>query len=172
MNETKVLLNAYYEALYELLNAKKSLCRSLIERLLSEEIEKQDFTVANQERFNAYLDAADAFVVERIETYNPVGVQYTFDPISPRETWEIETQLNWYDSRPEFEELAQAARHIVNHHRLTPETQTQSAHNLIELMGAFPNKSIIAGYLAAPALQKLPDYLVACAIEVIIQQQL
>jgi hypothetical protein len=172
MNETKVLLNAYYEMLYELLDAKKSLCRSLIERLLSVEIEKQGFAVTNQERFDAYLDAADAFVIERIETYNPVGVQYAFDPISPRETWEIETQLNWYDSRAEFEELAQTARELVNHHSDTPKTIRQSALNLIKLVGAFPNKSIITGYLTAPALQKLPDYLVACAIEVIIQQQL
>jgi len=171
MNETKVLLNAYYEALYELLIAKKSLCRPLIERRLSEEIKKQGFAVTNQERFDAYLDAADAFVVERIETYNPVGVQYSFDPISPRETWEIETQLNWYNSRPEFDELAQTAREMLRHHRLTPETLTQSAHDLINLMGAFPNKSIITGYLAAPTLQKLPDYLVACAIEEIIQHQ-
>ncbi|MCP4711464.1 MAG: hypothetical protein GY869_22820, partial [Planctomycetes bacterium] len=120
---------------------------------------------------DAYLDAADTFVIERIETYNPVGVQYTFDPISPKETWEIETQLNWYDSRAEFEELAQIARKMVNQHPLTPETLTQSAQILINLMGAFPNKSIISGYLEAPTLQKLPDYLVACAIEVIIQQE-
>jgi hypothetical protein len=39
------------------------------------------------------------------------------------------------------------------------------AHELIQEHGAFPNKSIIAGYRAAPALNKLPDYIVAIAIE-------
>jgi len=42
------------------------------------------------------------------------------------------------------------------------------AAELITQVGAFPDKSIIAGYEAKPGLRKLPDYIVARAIEEII----
>jgi len=39
---------------------------------------------------------------------------------------------------------------------------------LIREVGAFPDKSIISAYEVAPALNKLPDYVVAKAIETIL----
>ena len=45
----------------------------------------------------------------------------------------------------------------------------QLADELIRLVGAFPDKSIISGYEAGPALKKLPDYVVARVIEEIIK---
>ncbi len=42
------------------------------------------------------------------------------------------------------------------------------AEELIRRAGAFPNRSIIAGYGVEPTLQKLPDYIVACGIEEIV----
>ncbi len=44
------------------------------------------------------------------------------------------------------------------------------AAELIKKAGAFPDKSIIAAYNAAPSLHKLPDFLVASAIEQLIAQ--
>jgi len=45
---------------------------------------------------------------------------------------------------------------------------TVLADELIKDVGAFPDKSIISAYKASPALSKLPDYVVATAIEEII----
>ncbi len=43
MNETSLLLKAYYEALYERLEAKKDLLAARVEELLTEEVEKRGF---------------------------------------------------------------------------------------------------------------------------------
>jgi hypothetical protein len=43
-----------------------------------------------------------------------------------------------------------------------------AAVELIKEQGAFPDRSIIASYQVAPALNKLPDYIVAQAIEQIL----
>jgi hypothetical protein len=108
-----------------------------------------------------------AFVDERIETYNPIGIQYLFDRSRAKEAFELELQLDWYDSRAEFEALVEAARSKaqtdVTEDRLRP-----LAEELIKDVGAFPDKSIIAAYEAKPGLRKLPDYVVARAIEEII----
>jgi hypothetical protein len=48
---------------------------------------------------------------------------------------------------------------------ITQETTAEQAEELIRQMGAFPDKSIISAYEAQPALGKLPDYVVARAIE-------
>jgi hypothetical protein len=42
------------------------------------------------------------------------------------------------------------------------------AGELILRVGAFPDRSIVTTYREDPALQKLPDYIVACAIEEIV----
>jgi hypothetical protein len=44
----------------------------------------------------------------------------------------------------------------------------EAAGALIRKMGAYPDRSIIAAYEASPATRKLPDYVVARAIEEII----
>ncbi|MHC4213611.1 MAG: hypothetical protein ACYSWP_09595 [Planctomycetota bacterium] len=52
----------------------------------------------------------------------------------------------------------------MSHERLR-----QLAGELIDQFGAFPNKSIITGYQAQPALNKLPDYIASLAIDQIIR---
>jgi hypothetical protein len=167
MSETKLLLNAYYEILYERLEANKNILAERIEQLLAEEIANRSFDDFNQDKFTAYRDACLAFVDERIETYNPIGFQYTFDRIRAKEAAELELQLNWYDSQAEFEALVQAARRKAEA-GLTEENLKLLAEELIKETGAFPDESIISTYQTEPALSKLPDYIVACAIEEIV----
>jgi DNA-binding Lrp family transcriptional regulator len=164
MNETNLLLKAYYEALYEHLEANKELLATRIEKLLEEEIVKRGFGNFDEEKYSAYRDACLAFVDERLETYNPIGIQYTFDRIGAQEAIELELQLNWYDSRAEFEALAEAVRAKAEI-EMTEERMQGLAKELIKEVGAFPDRSIISAYEAEPALGKLPDYVVARAIE-------
>jgi len=99
--------------------------------------------------------------------YNPIGIQYTFDSTRRRQAFELELQLNFYDSRAEFEALIQTAQgklQALTNERGLPEL----ADELIEDVGAFPDKSIISAYKASPTLGKLPDYIVATAIEELI----
>jgi hypothetical protein len=168
MNETKLLLNTYYEILYEQLEANKNLLATKIEKLLAEEIERRGFEDFSQDKFTAYRDTCLAFVDERIETYNPIGFHYTFDRIRAKEAAELELQLNWYDSTSEFEDLVEAARRKAEID-LTEENLKSLAGELIREVGAFPDKSIISAYRAEPALSKLPDYVVAQAVEEIIR---
>ena len=168
MNETNLLLKAYYEALYEQLETKKGLLGTRIEKLLREEITKLGFGNFDEEKYAAYRDACLAFVDERIETYNPIGIQYTFDRIRAREAIELELQLNWYDSQAEFEALMEAVRGKTKA-GMMDERMRQLADELIKQVGAFPDKSIISAYKADPALGKLPDYIVSRAIEEIIR---
>jgi hypothetical protein len=164
MNEANLLLNAYYEALYEHLEANKELLATKIEKLLKEEIVKRGFGSFGEEKYTAYRDACLAFVDERLETYNPVGIQYTFDRIRAQEAAELELQLNWYDSQAEFEALLEVVRAKAEV-EMTEERMRELAEELIKEAGAFPDRSIISSYEAAPALGKLPDYIVARAIE-------
>jgi hypothetical protein len=48
---------------------------------------------------------------------------------------------------------------------MTEENMRRLADELIRKVGAFPDRSIIPAYEAEPALGKLPDYVVARAIE-------
>ena len=167
MNETKLLLNTYYEALHERLEADKELLTERIEKLLRAELAKRDFDNIDQEKYNAYKDACLAFVDERIEMYNPIGIQYTFDRTRVRQAFELELQLNFYDSRAEFEALVEVAQSKAEA-RMAEQQLRELADELIKDVGAFPDKSIISAYQADPALSKLPDYIVARAIEEII----
>jgi hypothetical protein len=164
MNETNLLLKAYYETLYEHLEADKELLATKIEKLLKEEIVNRGFGSFDEEKYAAYRDACLAFVDERLETYNPIGIQYTFDRIRAQEAVELELQLNWYDSQAEFEALLETV-HAKAEVEMTEERMRQLAEELIKEVGAFPDGSIISAYEAAPALGKLPDYIVARAIE-------
>ena len=168
MNETKLLLNAYYETLYEYLQANKDILATKIEDLLAKEIADRRFGNFDKDKFAAYRDACLAFVEERIETYNPIGIQYAFDRIRAREAVELELQLNWYDSRAEFENLVQAARSKAET-GLIEQRLHVLADELIKQVGAFPDTSIISAYEAEPAVGKLPDYIVARAIEEIVR---
>ena len=167
MNETKLLLNTYYEPLHNRLVEHRDLLSEKIEKLLEAEFSNSNFGNVDQKKFEAYRDACLAFVDERIEMYNPIGIQYIFDHGRAKEAFELELQLNWYDSRAEFEALVEAARIKVEAEATEGKLQ-ELAGELIREMGAFPDKSIIAAYEAKPKLQALPDYIVARTIEEII----
>ncbi len=170
MSEANLLLKAYYEALYELLEARRDSLAATIEDLLRAEVEKRGFEDFDRDKFTAYRDASLAFVDERIEAYNPIGFQYTFDRVRAREAFELELQLNWHDSRAEFEALVEAACDKAQA-GLTDGNLRALAKELIRQLGAFPDSSIISTYQAQPALNKLPDYIVARAIEKIIASE-
>ena len=164
MSETSVLLKAYYEVLYDRLETRKEFLTGRIDELLIEEIRLRGFADLSREQFAAYRDACQAFLDERIELYNPIGIQYVFDRSRAREAFELELQLNWYDSRGEFEALVKAARDRTEPD-VTPERLRRLAEELIAAVGAFPDRSIISAYEAKPGLNKLPDYVVARVIE-------
>ena len=167
MNETKLLLNTYYEALHDRLAADRQLLAEKIENLLKVEFANSDFGDITHEKFDAYRDACLAFVDERIEMYNPIGIQYTFKSTRRSQAFELELQLSFYNSKSEFEALVETAQNKLQER--TNEQQLQElADELIKDVGAFPDKSIIAAYRASPALGKLPDYIVARAIEELI----
>jgi len=168
MDGANLLLKAYYEVLYERLEAKKELTAAWIEKLLRREIAKQQFGRFDEAKYTAYRDACLAFVDERIETYNPIGIQYTFDRSRAWQAFELELQLDWYEARTEFEALVEAARAKAEVD-MNEQRMRQLADELIEEVGAYPDKSIIFGYEAAPTLGKLPDYIVARVIEKIIR---
>lgn len=168
MTETSLLLKAYYEALYERLEANKEFLAGRIEELLAEEVLERGFEDFDEDKYAAYMEACLAFVDERIETYNPFGIQYTFDQSRRREAFELELQLDWYDSRAEFDDLVRAAREKTEAGEVE-ERLSSLAEELIKELGAFPDKTIISAYEAAPGLRKLPDYIVARTIEEIIK---
>ena len=176
MNESDVLLKAYYEALHNKLKAGRRILIRAAEKLLKEEIAERgyegfdvDSTGSPQaDKYAAYRDACVAFIDERIETYNPIGIQYTFERIRAKEAFELELQLDWFDSRAEFTALTEAVREKAEP-SMSEQRIWQLAEELIRQVGAFPDKSIISGYQAGPALKKLPDYIVAMAIEEIIR---
>jgi FKBP-type peptidyl-prolyl cis-trans isomerase (trigger factor) len=168
MKNSELLLNAYYEALYELLESNKSQLVAKVDQLLRQEISKQSFQGLNEDKYDAYRDACLAFIDERIESYNPVGFQYTFDSIRSAELYDLELQLNWYDSRTEFEALLDAIRSRAMV-QATDERLREVAEELIKQFGAFPDRSIIIAYEADPSLDKLPDYIVSLSIEEIVR---
>ncbi len=95
---------------------------------------------------------------------------------SAKEVLELELQLNWYDSRAEFQALVQVARDAVlsvaknqAEAEMTQERLKELADELIGEVGAFPDKSIICAYEIEPALNKLPDYIVGQAIEEVLR---
>jgi len=167
MSETSILLKAYYEALYEQLEAGKELLAGRIDDLLAAEIAARGFGDFDREKYTAYRDACLAFVDERIEAYNPIGIQYLYDREMAKSAFELELQLDWYDSRAEFAALVQAARNKAEAD-VTEERLRVLAEELIMQVGAFPDKSIILAYESKPELKKLPDYIVAQTIEQII----
>ncbi len=168
MSETSLLLKAYYEALHEWLEANKEILAKRIEEVLAEEVLQRGFDNFDDDKFSAYVEACLAFIDERIETYNPFGIQYTFDQTRAREAFELELQLDWYDSRSEFENLVRAVREKMQTSDVEERLDLLAAE-LIKELGAFPDKTIISAYEAEPALRKLPDYIVARTIEEIIK---
>ncbi len=167
MSETGVLLKAYYEALYERLEANKEALVGKIDILLAGEIEKRGFEGFSKEKYKAYRDACLAFIDERIEAYNPIGIQYIYNRSSAKELIEMELQLNWYDSTNEFQSLVETAKSKATED-LTDEQLRLLVEEIINEAGVFPDRSIISAYEAKPGLNKLPDYIVARTIEEVI----
>jgi len=167
MTPASLLLKVYYERLHELMAGRRSALLRRVDDLLAEEIRTQDFGEMGAEKVAAYREACEAFVEERLEMYNPIGVQYTFAGAPSHLAAELELQLNWYDARVEFEELVAVARSLVAE-GARDDALGGLAGKLIRRAGAFPNRSIIASYRAQPTLQKLPDYIVARGIEEIV----
>lgn len=164
MNETKLLLNTYYEALHNLLIAHRNILAERIDKFLQDEFAKNYFGGIDEEKFDAYREACLAFIDERIEMYNPIGIQYKYDSDRRKQAFELELQLNFYDSRAEFEALVETAQSKLQA-RTDEQEFPELADELIKEVGAFPDKSIIEAYIASPALGKLPDYITARAIE-------
>ena len=167
-DSAKLLLQAYYETLYERLSNNKDALLNKIETLLNAEIAKREFSDFTDEKFPAYREACEAFVDERIETYNPIGLQYTFDPARRRQAAKLEFQLDWFNSQEEFKQLLESATTKAEP-EMTDTRLSDLADELIMQVGAFPDNSIIAGYQAKPTLNKLPDYIVAQAIEELVR---
>ena len=164
VSPTQLLLKAYYERLHERMQEGRELLVSRVDELLAAEVAKQGFGKMDASRLEAYREACVAFIDERLESYNPIGIQYTFDRTSSRTAAELEFQLDWYNSRPEFADLVAAARSLAGV-SVPDEMLRELADDLIRRVGAYPDRSIMEAYTAEPALQKLPDYIVACAIE-------
>ena len=166
MRPDKILLNAYFETLYNTLLEHKEAVYKEIDRLLTPEIDKLE--AVSSERINAYREACIAFVDERLEMYNPIGLQYTYDNQSRKFAKELELQLNWFDSTEEYNALLEKIKEIVKS-GFDEQKVEQYAKQLIKESGAFPDKSIVEAFKEKPALQKIPDYVVACSIEKIIE---
>jgi chorismate mutase len=164
MNTTALLLNAYYEALHDLLVENKARLIETAGNLLREELKNRSFGSFNRNKYDAYLDACLAFIAERIEMYNPIGIQYTVDRIPSGLAQELELQLNFYDSRSEFQQLKDSTAELTQQ-GFSDEQLPQLAARLIAEHGAFPDKSIISAYQVEPTLNKLPDYITALSIE-------
>jgi hypothetical protein len=167
MNPTTILLRAYYETLYNFLVENKDHIEAAINKAVTAELKTLKPADFNTEKLDAYRDAAVAFLNERIETYNPIGVQYTFDHIPTHLAQQLELQLNWFDSTAEFEQLKKAAAGLAEP-AMSNDRLKELANELIRRSGAFADKSIISAYHADPTLSKLPDYALATAIEELI----
>ncbi len=145
MSRSKLLLNAYFEALYNILLDWESSIISAIDRFLPLEFAKLDSTAAdgNTEKLTAYRDAAIAFVDERIEMYNPIGLQYTFDnpPAADQFAKQLELQINWFDSTNEFNILLEEITEIETA-GFDEEKLPQLANQLIGKFGTFPTKPL------------------------------
>jgi hypothetical protein len=162
MTETSLLLRAYYETLYERLSDSRKRLIQFIEAHLPVELAARRFRGYTEQKYAAYEEACLAFVDERLEAYNPIGIQYTFGQACSKTAAQLELQLDWFDSRAEFGALCQAAQSKAEQD-MTDARLRELAGELIQEMGAFPNRSIIQTYEASPALNRVPDYIVAQA---------
>ena len=170
MNPVQILLRAYYERLHSRMEARREALVACIDRLLPAEIAARGFGPLRPDQIEAYREASLAFIDERLESYNPIGIQYTFDRSNRDRAAELEFQIDWYDSRAEFQRLVDTARVLASEENPSDKDLAELANELIYRVGAFPDHSIIAGYVGMPTLQKLPDFLVASAIEEVVCQ--
>ena len=102
LTESRLLLQAYYEILYEWLSVSRDRLIRTIEQCLPEELSARNFAGYTDSKYDAYQEACLAFVEERLEAYNPIGIQYTFDHARSETAAQLEFQLDWFDSRVEL----------------------------------------------------------------------
>ncbi len=164
MKPTTILMHAYFEALHERLESARGQITADIEAMLPGMAETFPQAGLDIEKLDAYKEAALDFLEERIETYNPVGIQFLFHQPRSKEAFQLELQLNWYDSSEEFKQLADTVFRMA-HNGVDDDRLGELTDFLINQHGAFPDRSIIRAYESAPALHKLPDYLLARALE-------
>jgi len=164
MDTTRLLLNTYYEALYEWIQAKRRLLEQRIGELVGKEIKRLGFGDLSSDKIEAYREASVAFLEERVESYDPVGHQYIYTSSQRKRASGLQSQLDWYDSGREFARLLDSASQKAQS-ELANERLEELANELIEDFGAFPDRSIISAYESEPALSKLPDYVLSRAIE-------
>jgi hypothetical protein len=163
MTDSGLLLRAYYEQLHRRLERRREDLTTRVEQHLARELSRH-FSDFRPDKFKAYREACLAFVEERLEAYNPIGIQYTFDLPRSKTAAALELELDWFDSRNEFAALRTAAQRKA-FSGMEASQLDFLADELILEHGAFPNQSIIAGYQNEPSLNKLPDYIVAMSIE-------
>lgn len=166
MDQVELLIHAYYEALYEILAARRDLLARRVGQVLDEVLGNRGIEA---ERLQGYLEACLAFVDERMESYNPIGIQYTFDWVHSPQANMLSEQLDWFDSSQELRQLYASASQVARPD-MTDQQLRQLALELIRQHGAFPDRSIISAYHDAPGLNKLPDYVVAVAIESVLKE--
>lgn len=162
MEQERLILNAYYESLHDILLERRGRVIDAIKKILPAELAK--FGPYTSEDFDAYFEAALAFLDERLEMYNPFGFQYTFGNLYSELALKLELQLSWFDSSKEFEILQSAVDDIIKL-GFDEKNLNDYARSLISRLGAFPDKSIIDTYRLKPAVNHLPDFLLASAIE-------
>ena len=163
--QIKTLLQYYYEVLYDQLSEHTAYFDNRYRDLLFREFDQHPGSV-NEEKLAAYQDACAAFLLERIEMYNPIGLQYMYDRGDVQDAFKLELTLNWYDGRDEWADLVNTAREVIREtEEDTDEFLSEMAGELIRRCGAYPDQSILRDYRADPALNKLPDYVVAVLIE-------
>lgn len=168
MDSTKMLLNAYYEALYKRIKSNRELLEKRIAGLVREEIERLGLDNLSSDKINAYREASIAFLDERLESYDPVGYQYIYKSGERKRASKVQNQLDWFDSRQEFASLVDSAGRKMQSD-FADERLEELALRLIDEFGAFPDKSIISAYEPEPALPKLPDYVLSRAIEEVLK---
>jgi hypothetical protein len=157
--------------LHERLCARREEILVGIDDCLRREAElRPDWRLEREEAFEAYLEAAEAFVDERTEAYDPVGVQYLYSGERRRRAGELGFELDWYGGREEYGRLLRAAEALVEE-GVDADGLTRAAERLIGQCGAYPDRSILSGYEAEPAVHKLPDYAVARAIERVVRAE-
>jgi len=168
MESKRLIFNAYYEFLYNTLLERRERISDTIKNLLPAEL--SHFGPYSSDNFDAYFDACLAFLDERLEMYNPFGVQYTFDNLHSAFAKKLELQLSWFDSSREFEDLEGAVDEILalgfDENKLD-----DYVGRLVLRFGAYPDRSIIDSFRLNPAARKLPDFLLAQSIEQVIHEE-
>lgn len=164
MSSLRTILHAYYEQLYNRLRDRAAECARNAADIVGREARRPRFPTLTESRMRAYLEAVVAFYDERIEMYDPFGLQYTFGPTSGAEAFALEDMLDWYSSRAEFAELCERARDLLRA-RMSDADLAAAGAALVRACGAYPDRSIIRTYESDPQANHLPDYALARALE-------